>query len=300
MDNLIWEQTSSIDMPINQWTEIEIDMKEGDSTNGYFKLKVDGVLHINKTDWTHHPADPLPDGFAHLQPLKLYTGKPQIDHFKANYGGNPTVYWDDFTIFNTSSLKVKYLKLLPSDCGVELNHSNNEITAPAIPGVGESWNNWSYVYRFQNVNDNTNVFYKGSYFNTISIDPFACDPLYDDSEYRIRVRVKNHPYFFDFGGSNDNYCLNSTNFVLCSTPGLTITPNPFSSGLLELHLSEVDSVKSIEIREITGGIVRLFGPNDFHSFQNKISLSNLELDKGLYLVRVDFGNKIETRKIVVR
>ena len=47
---------------------------------------------------THHPHDPAPDGFAHFNPLKLYTAAPLLEAAKAGGADGLTIDWDNLLI----------------------------------------------------------------------------------------------------------------------------------------------------------------------------------------------------------
>ena len=99
-DTKVWTMANtSVPVPVGQWVTLEYSCREGDAQHGrfYMALQPDGgerVVIFDHRGWTHHPSDTAPDGFTHLNPLKLYTSKALIDHVR-NAGGSLAVHWDD-------------------------------------------------------------------------------------------------------------------------------------------------------------------------------------------------------------
>lgn len=99
----VWSRTDdSYPVPIDKWLTFNIELLEGDSNSGIFILYIssDGnfshkVFHIN--NFTHHPSDRFPDGFKHINPIKLYTSAPIIEHV-SNLDGSLMIYWDNLEI----------------------------------------------------------------------------------------------------------------------------------------------------------------------------------------------------------
>lgn len=99
-DTTVWSQTNlDVDVPVGRWATLEYHFREGDANNGRFYLALvpdGGVRQVifDIQNWTHHPADPAPDGITHVNPLKLYTSKALVEHVR-NAGGALQVLWDD-------------------------------------------------------------------------------------------------------------------------------------------------------------------------------------------------------------
>lgn len=96
----IWEEhNSNIDIPIGKWMTVEYYFLEGNEENGRFYLAItpEGeqksvVFDIH--NFTHHPEDLSPNGFNHINPLKLYTSKSLLDFVDSN-DKVLQYYWDD-------------------------------------------------------------------------------------------------------------------------------------------------------------------------------------------------------------
>lgn len=99
-DIVVWQQSNNTaSVPIGQWVTMEYYLREGGPGEGRFYLAIEPdagerVVVFDVQGWTHHPNDPSPDGFTHLNPLKLYTDKELIDHVRGQ-GGSLRVQWDD-------------------------------------------------------------------------------------------------------------------------------------------------------------------------------------------------------------
>lgn len=100
----VWEQTNKrIDLPVDQWVTVEYLVVEGRGDQGRFYMSItpDGKstqLVFDIRNSTHHPDDPAPDGFAHYNPLKLYTSKAVIDFLVAR-GKSLQIYFDNFELW---------------------------------------------------------------------------------------------------------------------------------------------------------------------------------------------------------
>ena len=99
-DTTVWSQINSdVPVPVGRWVTLEYHFREGDAQAGRFYLAMvpDGgerAVLFDHRGWTHHPANPSPDGLTHLNPVKLYTSRVLVDH--ARDAGHPLrVYWDD-------------------------------------------------------------------------------------------------------------------------------------------------------------------------------------------------------------
>lgn len=99
-----WQETNfTYNIPFGEWLEIEVYLLEGKGIEGSFYMSVTDANNgktelFNINNHTVNPNDNCPDGFKHIQPIKLYVGKNIIDHM--NEGGYPLeIYWDDLEIF---------------------------------------------------------------------------------------------------------------------------------------------------------------------------------------------------------
>ena len=102
--NRIWEATNTeVEVPIGQWVKVEIYIKEGNSQTGRFYMAItpeggQKEVLFDITNFTHHPADPSPDGFSHFNPMKLYTSDDNIN-FMRSQGKVLEVFWDDYELW---------------------------------------------------------------------------------------------------------------------------------------------------------------------------------------------------------
>jgi hypothetical protein len=92
---------TSFPIPFGSWMDIETKFVEGDEFNGKFQFNVtdsSGNTYnvIDITGFTHHPADPSPDGVTSFNPMKLYTSKTLIDSMATKC---LCLYWDDFELW---------------------------------------------------------------------------------------------------------------------------------------------------------------------------------------------------------
>ncbi len=102
----VWDTTNmSFVVPIAKWMTININYIEGDNSTGRFYLSVtpegqSETTVFDITNYTHHPADPSPDGLGELNPFKLYTSDDVINGI-TNTGRLLHVYWDDFELWKS-------------------------------------------------------------------------------------------------------------------------------------------------------------------------------------------------------
>jgi hypothetical protein len=100
----VWEQTNShIPVPLGEWITLDIYVREGGSTDGRFYMTMTPEnsrteVLFDITNYTHHPADPDPDGLSHFNPMKLYTFKELIYYMQDN-GQVLEVFWDDYILW---------------------------------------------------------------------------------------------------------------------------------------------------------------------------------------------------------
>jgi len=108
--NLLWEELGEgFSVPFGEWMDIEIYIKEGDEKNGRFFMAVtpdsgEKIVIFDLICSTQHPDETCPDGFSHLQPMKLYTSDNLINYMK-DAGKELSVCWDDWSFsINESKL----------------------------------------------------------------------------------------------------------------------------------------------------------------------------------------------------
>jgi hypothetical protein len=100
--NKVWvaPMNTTFAVPIGRWMEMNVYLKEGDREQGRYHLTVkpEGekpVMVYDVRNFTHHPDDPAPDGFAQINPMKGYSHRDNILHVKS-HGKALQFYWDDF------------------------------------------------------------------------------------------------------------------------------------------------------------------------------------------------------------
>ncbi|MES9940603.1 MAG: hypothetical protein ABW104_11500 [Candidatus Thiodiazotropha sp. 6PLUC2] len=107
-DQTIWQNVNrTFILPIDEWLTLKFKIIEGNTTNGRFIFSVidqDGKLTniFTINNYTHHPSDASPDGFTHINPIKLYTSGILIDYIRNN-GGALQILWDDLKISTDSN-----------------------------------------------------------------------------------------------------------------------------------------------------------------------------------------------------
>ncbi len=100
----LWhEENKEFPIPTEEWLCLEIHLREGDGENGRYWLQVTDssgrqTVVFDITDYTHHPDDPVPDGYRHLNPLKTYSHRDNINYV-TDAGGTLQVLWDDLQVF---------------------------------------------------------------------------------------------------------------------------------------------------------------------------------------------------------
>jgi len=76
---VVWENTAlDFALPIGEWMDIELYIKEGDQNNGRFYIAItpqggEKQIVFNITNYTQHPKEKCPDGFSEIHALKFYT-----------------------------------------------------------------------------------------------------------------------------------------------------------------------------------------------------------------------------------
>jgi len=103
-DVVLWEEINfTYPVPLGEWFEMELYLLEGKGNEGRFYMAItddnnNKTLLFDINNHTVHPNENDPDGFKHINPLKLYSGEHIINHMKD--GGYPLeIYWDDLELF---------------------------------------------------------------------------------------------------------------------------------------------------------------------------------------------------------
>ncbi len=97
----VWESTNEqFQVPFGKWMTLEYYVREGNASTGRFYLAVTPEnqpkqVVFDLANFTHHPDDPAPNGFAHIQQMKAYTSKNLIDYINSR-GKTFQILWDDF------------------------------------------------------------------------------------------------------------------------------------------------------------------------------------------------------------
>lgn len=100
----IWvEINEDFAVPFGVWMEIELYLLEGDENSGrfYMAVKPDGgekTVLFDVYNTTQHPREKYPDGYTHINALKLYTSDKLIE-FMSDNNKNLEIYWDDWTFY---------------------------------------------------------------------------------------------------------------------------------------------------------------------------------------------------------
>ncbi|MEO6566651.1 MAG: hypothetical protein ABIO63_11540 [Casimicrobiaceae bacterium] len=99
----VWDQiASNVDVPIERWMTVRYSLIEGIGNRGRFRMTVtpDGQpeqVVFDIQDTTHHPDDPHPDGFTHVNPMKLYTSTDVVK-FASRGNSALIIDWDDLSM----------------------------------------------------------------------------------------------------------------------------------------------------------------------------------------------------------
>lgn len=100
-----WEvKNEAFTIPLGEWMTGEIYVKEGKGEHGRFIFTItraDGgkTVIFDVHNSTCHPDDPAPNGFNHINPMKLYSSRDNVDIIR-EAGGVMQVYWDDFELWS--------------------------------------------------------------------------------------------------------------------------------------------------------------------------------------------------------
>lgn len=98
----VWSSASALFLPVRQWLTVETWVREGDAQHGRFVVVVtpDGgarKVAVDVTGFTHHPDDRHPDGYAQINPLKLYTSAAVVANARRSAPAL-SVQWDDLLL----------------------------------------------------------------------------------------------------------------------------------------------------------------------------------------------------------
>lgn len=106
-------KTRYVEVPVDEWFELEYYFYQGDATSGRFQLNIrrQGAAWENVFDvtgYTHHPSDPNPDGIQNLHALKHYIGTGAISHVNNNAGNSEGIrtFWDEVTLLDRGTRAV--------------------------------------------------------------------------------------------------------------------------------------------------------------------------------------------------
>lgn len=102
-NTVVWQAIAdSFPIPVGQWMTLEYVVAEGNAKTGRFMMMVtpeggERQTLFDITNFTHHPADPAPDGFVDFHPLKLYTSAALVQYV-AGRQQTMSILWDDLTL----------------------------------------------------------------------------------------------------------------------------------------------------------------------------------------------------------
>ncbi|WP_299110653.1 T9SS type A sorting domain-containing protein [uncultured Winogradskyella sp.] len=322
----LWNK-STRHIPVGEWITLKVLIKEGDANNGAFKLTVldasdETITSFDVGNYTHHPQSTNINGITHIQPMKLYTSANTVNKFNCGDINCPTnilnpqpynpivgegieVYWDDFIIYNDSELREKLIKLVEDDCSNGIDANDMTLSVPNIVTANSDNSNWQYHFRFKNITDTNNAdILIVSNQPTIDLMDYLDEPFIGSHEYRLYVKVKNHPYFKYYGIGVDNYCTiiypsfsggrNTVNNKLEVNSEMSIYPNPVKD-ILNINLGYETKANSFEIFNIHGLLLNY--KENIVGTNFEVSISNLS--KGVYFIRVtDENGSQKTRKFI--
>lgn len=138
----VWDQLNySYAVPTGQWLTFETYFKEGNSSNGRYKVTVTDMLNNTYTlfdisDYTHHPQDSSPDGVTNFNPMKLYTSGTLINGMNS-LNTELSVYWDDFEFWIDSATTGKEIIELVKDCKLYPNPADNTLNIQSKKRIKE-------------------------------------------------------------------------------------------------------------------------------------------------------------------
>jgi len=116
------------------------------------------------------------------------------------------------------------------------------------------------------------------------------------------IPPNNYGYVDDFSieaGIKSGEILNTAN--LTGDKSILVYPNPVSSGILTINLSEMSLETPIVLylRNINGAIVKYLNYNSDIEYSREVFLSVEDLNSGLYFLSIQNGMNIYTQKVIV-
>jgi len=103
---------------------------------------------------------------------------------------------------------------------------------------------------------------------------------------------------FDYDGSRTDYKWKSISFNNTKIPDISIFPNPVENNIINLNFINIEGSVEVEIVDISGRSIYKKRMNLINS--NSIKSMNIDLNSGIYFVRINDGAKAFVRKFVVR
>ncbi|MBL8991758.1 MAG: hypothetical protein JNM63_00360 [Spirochaetia bacterium] len=102
----VWDERSTVAMPIGQWFTLETYFKEGGTGEGRFYMAMTSSQNVKTVlfdirNTTLHPKKTNPDGLKAFNPLKLYTGSGILAWMKQN-GKALDIFYDDFRLWKNA------------------------------------------------------------------------------------------------------------------------------------------------------------------------------------------------------
>lgn len=126
-----------------------------------------------------------------------------------------------------------------------------------------------------------------------------------DGATRLRVRYRwfsnPSPCGTSEGDEVEDYTINivGSKSLSINNPSFTVYPNPVSNGILNLNFNSTEiGMAKVQVYNASG--IKVMELNEFKdSEQTKLIQFNKQLNNGLYLVRIQLGNREDTVKIVI-
>lgn len=294
-----WEVTGDYDVPTGEWLDLDIYYKEGDSITGKFELKVnDTDLDISVNNWTTHQNDDEPNGMTFFNPLKLYTGGQEIEDYQLK-GVDVEVYWDDFIIYDDAKTKLrpKFLNLIDEDCPKTATTSDPIISVPEVFPDGGGGTGWSYLYKFSSPGLTTK--YQGTAYKDLNLTPLIGSKLVDGVTYDVSVRVKNHPYYYNYWDPLYEPCEIALNFTAPAPMAANDQPNDDD---LSLYPNPTFDVLNLEGKDFEAARFNVYSYGKHKLMGGQLD-SSLQIDvsslpKGFYLLELITSNQVVTKKFI--
>ena len=297
-----WEEnTLNTIIPIEQWNTLDIYFKEGDNTNGRYRLKLNGETLVDRTDWTHHPDVVGQDGLSSINPFEIYLANCLVEEI-SNLGYRTEVYWDDFKIYGDSKLKRKHLKVISPADGTTITQHNAVLEAEPIDAIlpnGNLPDDWLYVFWLTNLDDPDNIIYPpGQKTRFLNLSPYIQNgQLKNNAHYRVYTAVRNHPFLDRFGPAPEYDMEFTTGFIApdfeksnTKEEGISsvqITPNP-----VQKYLTIEGYTGMVEILDANGHMVLQ------KNLQNTNQIDVARLQSGVYFIRLSIDGLNDVRKFI--